>query len=155
MPPKHVRQSDRCADRRCNALVGSQTQDKLTMPKQADDQYSEAETERRRSAFRARLFGQLPRVAVLLELRDGVIRDGVAFVVSQASLRRRTILRAPRKAKARAYRSTSPRVMSINNGNKGSSAPMRFVRGSHASGFRVHIFASVLAAQYPRCRVLD
>jgi hypothetical protein len=39
-----------------------------------------------RPAFRSRLLGQPPRVAVLLELRDNMIRDGVAFVLGQGLL---------------------------------------------------------------------
>jgi hypothetical protein len=58
-----------------------------------------------------------------------------ALVLGQASFMPRTIFRARREL--------------------GSSAPMRFVLGSHASGFQVHIFASIPAAQYSRCRVLD
>ena len=44
-----------------------------------------------------------------------MIRDGVAFVLGQGLLEAAPILRARRKAKATAYRSTSPRITAYEN----------------------------------------
>src|SRR6476660_1313088 len=53
-----------------------------------------------------------------------------------------------------AIRSHALFILSRSFGRPSKTAPMRFVLGSHASGFQAHIFASVPSAQYSRCRVL-